>query len=279
MNRYAVSIITAAIIFGLAGVFIKGLETSVVIISSFRTVIPLLILSIITPALIGQVIQRPNKKLMAASLLSAVRIVFWVLGFIYADISRAVIILFLWPIFFSVLSHIWLNDRLTTRGLGLLALSFTGIVCVYGAEGFDFHSDNVIGMSLMLVVAIIHAINITVFKNELSNTPKREVLFYDNLIGALLFFPAFIYGLFNLTLPTLSVGILYGATIGYVGYLLLYYGLSHMKSANASVLCYLEVVSAIMCGVILFDEVLTLPFMIGAGLIITSVVLMRREQT
>ena len=132
-------------------------------------------------------------------------------------------------------------------------------------------------MTAMLLSAVIYALTVIIFKKESEKYSKYEIIFYQNIIGSIIFIP-FIF--INKPLPTLfqtSVGLVYGALIGLVGFIFFFSALKKIKASTVSFLSYFEVVSAIILSVIFFQEVLTWNMGVGGLLIILATTLIKKE--
>ena len=122
----------------------------------------------------------------------------------------------------------------------------------------------------MLVVALLNATTFTVFKKELKQRSPTEVLFYDHLVGAAIAIPILALNYPAVSLDKALMGSLYGIAIGLIGYWLMYFGLSKIPAARASLICYLEPLVATAAGIIMLGEELTYRTIVGGTLILLS---------
>lgn len=277
MNAGALSIVLAAAIFGTAGLFVKTIPLSSTSIACFRLLVPAVILLALRPELRVGLFTRPDKHLLIASALTALRILLWVVGFLLAPMSKAVVVLYTWPLFLTLFSVVFLKERVTRRNLVLLLVAFSGIVLFCSQESLLGDRAHIYGMACMFMVAILNATVLTVFKGKLRKHEPEEILLYDNSIGALIFLPFLLADVPNLNLQSLLFGTVYGFLIGFAGYYLLYFGLSRVKASVASILSYTEVVTAGLLGVVVFSETLSLRMVAGALLILIPATLVRKE--
>lgn len=270
MNLGFPAIILAAAIFGSAGVFVKCLGLPPACIAGLRLFIPAAILFGCSPVLRQRLLGSPNHRLLIASGFTAFRILLWVLSLTLAAISKAVIMLYTWPIFFTLLSIFYLHERVSAQKIVLLLIGFAGILLVFSPAQFSLAEAQTLGLLLMLVVAVINAVVLTIFKKELDRLSHYEVLLYDNIVGALIFLPLLFYQLPQTGAAQIGLGLVYGFTIGFIGYSLLYYGLARVKASTASILCYVEVVSACCFGVFFFGEEITWNMLAGGAMILAA---------
>ena len=276
-NPY-LEVILAAVIWGTHGVFVKSLDLPPTTISFFRLAIPTIILLVYFKAKKIDFLNIKNKSLMFfASLLFAIKTIFIVLGFQLAPLSTAIIIAYTWPIFATILGIIILKEKIIRQNIYLLFISFIGIVLISFNQTISFGNLEFLGLSFMLLGAILHASVIVIFKKESDNNSKYTTIFYQNFIGFLIFLP-FIF--INKPLPTLfqtGIGISYGVVIGIVGFILFFSALKKINASTASHLTYVEVISAAIFGIVLFGELLTWNVLLGGILIIASTYFLKRE--
>ncbi|MCK5476678.1 MAG: DMT family transporter, partial [Candidatus Aenigmarchaeota archaeon] len=186
------------------------------------------------------------------------------------------IIVYTWPIFATIFSTIILKEKIIKRNIYLLMLAFTGTVFIFFNQKISFGNLEFLGLMFMFATAILHAFVIVIFKGQSDKNSKYETIFYQNIIGFLMFLP-FIF--INKPLPNLlqtGMGIAYGTFIGLVAYIFFFSALKKIKASTASHLTYVEVVSAIIFGMIIFKESLTWNVIVGGLLIITSTYLLKR---
>jgi len=269
-------VILAAIIWGSTGAFVKYLQLPPTTMSFFRLAIPTLFLLVFFLIKKKPLFKGSNKMMFLASTLNAGRMFLYFLGFTLTSIGNAVIAVYTWPIFVTVLSIIFLKEHISKRNAALLVLSFIGMVFIFLNREFSFADKDFIGISAIVVSALIYAITVLIYKKGFERYSRAETLLYQNFVGALVFIPF----LFFNPLPTMlqtSVATGYGAFIGLVGFGLFFSGLKQIRASTASVLTYVEVVSGILFGILLFKEVLEWNVIVGGALIIASTVFIKKD--
>lgn len=75
-------------------------------------------------------------------------------------------------------------------------------------------------------------------------------------------------------LPVIGAG-----AVVLIGYYLLNLGLTKIKSSVGSILSLFEPLSALVYGLVFFAEYPTVPTLVGAGLVVLSIVYLTRSQT
>jgi drug/metabolite transporter (DMT)-like permease len=162
--------------------------------------------------------------------------------------------------------------------LVLFGLAFLGIIFVYFNQELSFANKDFLGMTAMIGSTLIYSVVVTIFKKESLKYTKLQSVFYQNLVGAVIFLP-FLF--LNKPIPTPAQAGLtsfYVILIGIIGFSLFFSALKKIKLSTASSLCYVEVVSAILFGIIIFKEILTWNMMVGGILIILSTVLLKKDK-
>lgn len=275
LNPY-LAIILGATIGASSGVFIKLLDLPATTITFFRMFIPAAVLLVYLLYKKTRLFRGNYPLMMLASGLNAARMFLFFIAFLYTTIGNAVIILYTWPVFAVIFSAIFLKEKVSWRTAMLIALAFAGIVIMYSGKEISFGNQDFIGMAAMLVSAIIFSITAVIFKKELVNYGKTETIFYQNLLGAIVFLP-FLF--INRPLPTpiqATVASVYGFLIGIVAFILFFYALKKLKMSHYSLFTYWEVPAALVFSAIFFREAITLDMVLGGGLILTAGILLRK---
>lgn len=277
LNPY-VAILLAASIGGANGLFIKGLSLPATSVAFFRTFVPTIILVGYFMFKKIKVFQGDYKVMLVGSLFNAARLFLFIVGFLYTSIGNGIIIFFSWPIFATIFGIFILKEKVSKKTFVLLSFAFLGLILMYVNKGISFGSKDFIGMSAMLLSAVLFALTMIIFKKESDKYSRKETIFYQNIVGAVVFLP-FIF--INMPLPSLeqySLGLFYGFIIGIVSYLLFFFALKRMKMSHYSLLTYWEVPAALAFGVLFFGEVVTWNMILGGGMILLAGVLLRKEK-
>ena len=271
LNKKAIyAIIICAILAGSNGLLIKSMTSLTTgTIAWFRAAIPIFIL---IPFLIKDRelhIKGNNKRMLLASLINAARMYLYLLAYIYTTIGNSVVLFYTYPIFVTAIEAVFYKQRIERKQTLLLLLAFTGIVITYIGKPFSFQSNDFVGMLAAVGAAVGYAITVVLFKAENERYSKNQMIFYQNIVGAIVFIP-FLTNLPNASLSDLGIGVFYGLLIGIVVFKLFFFGLKQLSAATATTLMYLEVVSAILLGYFILDEAITWNIIVGGILIVTS---------
>ncbi len=278
-QKAVLAVIAAAIIAGFSGIFIKYMDSlNATSIAWIRSIVPTVLVG--AWLLFNKVpIFRGNYKIMlGASTLNAARMYLFFVAYIFTSIGNAVILFYIWPIFVTIFSYLFLKERISRRQTILLLIAFAGLIIAYADQRFSFEDRDFIGMLAAVGSASIYASTVVIFKSQAARYKSYEMVFFQNLIGALIFLPFFIIHLPSAQVFDIGLGILYASLIGIVGFGLFFYSLSRLKASTASTLMYGEVVSAIILSYLWMGDQLSLNMMIGGSLILISSYFTSREK-
>lgn len=123
-------------------------------------------------------------------------------------------------------------------------------------------------MLAMLISASLSAVTTLLFKLQSENYTKQQLVFFQNVAGAIIFLP-FLF--INQPYPNFSqssLASLYSLLIGLVAFLLWFSALKKIKASTLAIISYTEVVSAIILGALILKEGITLNMIIGGGIIL-----------
>jgi len=274
-ERAYLAVMTGAAIGGTGGVIIKYFTIPVTSIAWMRMAVPCILLAILIQYRGISFFRGNYKTMLGGSLLNALRMYLFLVAFIYTSIGNAIIMFYTWPIFATLLGATILKEKISTRQILLLGLAFVGIILAYSNQTFSFEDQDFIGMIAAIGSAFVYALTVIVFKFEADNYSRNEIVFYQNLLGAFIFLPFFI---FNEPLPTsfdIGLGVFYGVLIGTIAFSLFFFGLKNLPASRVSMLTYTEVISALLLSYFWFGDVLSWNMVIGGTCIILSTLLLR----
>lgn len=270
-------IVLAAVIWGSSGAFVKYLNLPSTVLAFFRLAIPTLILGAYFIVRRESLFGNKITWLLIASVINAVRLIFFYIGFLNAPIGNAVIMLYTWPVFAVLFSYLFLKEPVPVRNRILLSFAMTGIVIIYLDKPFSLDHDVFWGMTAMLISSALYSTTVVIFKKESIRYNHLQLVFFQNLIGAGIFLPLFLLNMSALTAHTSWVASGYALLVGIIGFGLFFSALRNVKASTASFLAYIEVISAILFGIFLFHETLTWNVITGGILIIGSSVILKKS--
>lgn len=270
------AVILAATIAGLGGIFINNISMGATAIAWMRSAVPTIFLGIVLSFQGVKLFKGNLKSLLNLSFFSTVRILFFILAYLFTSIGNAVVIFYTYPIFTLLIANRILNEKVNRRQVFLVLLAFLGLIVIYSSKTFSFADRDFLGMLSALAAAIIFAYVVILMKKMSDDYGRLEILFYQNFIGVGLFLPFFLLEFDQITLTNIGFGISYGLIVGVVVYFFFLIGLKNMKASIASSLMYFEIPSTIFFGWLFLDEALSINFAIGAIMIIISSFFLQR---
>ena len=271
MTKKAIyAVILAACIAGSNGVLIKAMPSLTTgTIGWFRVGVPVLFL---LPSLLYNReirIKGDRKMLLLATVINAIRLYFYLVAFMYTSIGNAVVLFYVYPLFVTLIETLVYKSPISKIQVYLMILAFIGIGITYLNKPFSFESNDFIGMMASLLSAVGYASFVCIFKRQTTSYNKKQLLFFQNIGGAVLFAP-FLFTMDNVALPELGIAVFYAALIGLGVFSLFFFGLKYLNPTTATSLMYLEVISAVLLSYFVLGEQLTWNTYLGGSFILVS---------
>lgn len=277
MKDYAFYIVFfAALISSTSGLFVKHMQIPATSMAWIRTTTPVLVIGLYFLFTQRQIVRAKYKTMLCGSAINAARMVFFFTTLIYTSISNAVIVFYTWPLFAVILSVLVLKEKVSRQELIVLLLSFIGVLIVYLEHEISLADKDFIGLSAGVLTAFLYACTIIFFKKGADVYNPWETIFYQNIIGALVFLPFMITNIPTPTSLDWTLGIGHGVTIGLIMFSMFFYGLRHLPASRASMITYVEVLGAMLLGYFVLDEQITTSMIIGASIIMGGSLYLRR---
>lgn len=263
-----------------SGLYIKGVALSSLALAGFRMGVPFLVmLPIIARGgrLLGEKTER--KALWLASGLNAVRLLLFVMAYKLTAIGNAVVLLYLWPIFALVIDCVRFGRWPSRAQVGLLALAFGGVVTMNLHRGFSVSSTDLLGSLFMIVSATLFAMTAIIFKKALAKVHETDALYFQNAVGALVFIPLLVAELGGARMADVGLGLVYGFSVGLIGFGLFFVGMKRLPLFQYSALAYSEVPIGVALGVLVLGEGFALNQIAGAVMILGASFIAQRLRT
>ena len=191
------------------------------------------------------------------------------MAFVYTSVGNAIVLFYVYPLFITIIETTVYKAPISKKQILYMLLAFAGIAFTYADKEFSFESRDFIGMLAAILAAVGYAFFVSIFKRQTQDCNRNQLLFYQKLAGAVLFIP-FLFGLKDVELTHMGIGIFYGLLIGIVQFGLFFFGLKHLNATTAASLMYLEVLSAVILSFFILKEQLSWNTYIGGALILIS---------
>ncbi|MBU2235974.1 DMT family transporter [Patescibacteria group bacterium] len=254
------------------GVLLKWLELEPEVITFFRLAVPAFVLFFFIKFYKKKKILRGNFKLMlVASAFNASRMFLYFLAFSYTSVANGIIMLYTWPIFSSIFGVIFIKEKAKLKEWLLISLAFFGVIVMMSNQELSFSNNDLVGMLIMIASAALFAVTVVIFKKKLDEYSPTETIFYQSILGAVIFFPFIFFSNEGLTLgkSLLAIGH-YGFMVGILGFVLLFRALKKLKVIQYSLIGYWEVIAGVLFGIVLLGDDITLNMVFGGLMIISA---------
>lgn len=278
MNPYW-EVIVASTIFGMTGIFVKYLALPPTSIAFFRLVVPTVLIGIrmwYTQKSFWKTWDM--KTLFLLSILNALRMYLYFVWFTMTSVGNAVVALYTSPIF-AMLFAVWLlGEKMNSIRYMSLLFAVCGLVVIGYGRGLSLSDGDMIGIIAITLSAFVQWYVTVLLKTSLRTYDKISLIFYQCLVGAIVFAPFVFFAdvMPNVSQSSLAIG--YAFLIGIVWFALYFSALKQLDATVVSILTYLEMVSGIIFAWLILSEPLTLPLIVGALLIVVSGVVLRLER-
>ena len=277
INPYR-EVVFASLVFGTSGIFIKYIHLPAESIAFFRLAVPTICIGLwmwYTQKVFWQ--KWDVKTLLLLSVLNALRMDLYFVWFTHTSVGNAVVALYTSPIFAMIFAVRLLKEKLNSVRYLSLFLALCGLLIIGYGKWLSLGSGELIGIGAITLSAFMQWYVTVLLKTSLKTYDKISMIFYQCLIGAIVFLP-FVF--FTSPLPSfhqIQVASVYAFLIGVVWFTLYFSALKQADATVVSILTYLEMVSGIIFAYVIFGEPLTLPLIAWAVLIVVSWIVLRLE--
>lgn len=265
------SAVLAAMFMGSLGVFVKNLPVSPIVITFFRLSFAavLIFLTILIQGNVKELKKMPSKELFLSGFSLSASIVFYIIAIQKTSMSNAVFLLYLGPIFASLIAFLFLGENLKGVDIISLFMALIGILFVLKFK-FNIGKNELDGIMYGVLSGIFYGILIVSNRMIKSDVHLLTRGFYQFIIGSLILLPVCI-GLFKTDVIFKNIKILLavGFVNGFLGITLMFNAIKNLKSVEYGIFSYLEVLYAVLFGVIFFSETADI-FKITGGIFILS---------
>lgn len=192
-------------------------------------------------------------------------------SFLYIPSSMAAVIMFTYPVIVTYLSAVFLETRITGGQIIALILVTSGAIVMSSGE-MTFH---LVGILLACTSAVFYAMYIVYLGSSLTFRQEPKVLSAFITLAVAIFFTAFgaIRGElhFNLTGTAWTAVILMSIFSTVVAIMVFYAGVQKVGSSTAAIISTVEPVTALVLGITVLGESVTVMRLLGAVLIFAGV--------
>jgi RarD protein len=278
-------IITAMLIWGSVGVFVKNVDMSSSEIALLRGIIGSIFL--IGCSLIVK--QKFSLKLIKENLilliLSGSAMGFnWILlfqSYRYTTISNATLSYYVAPVIVMLLAPLVLKEKLSSTKIACIVLAMFGLFLVVNTGGNQTSGsyDHTVGILFGLSAAVLYA-SVVLMNKFIKNLSGFETTLIQLLMASIILLP-YVFMTENLNLSGVSTrSILFILIIGVlhtgIAYFLYFTSIKDLKGQTIAVLSYIDPISAVIIAAIFLGESMSFIQIIGGILILGSTFLSER---
>lgn len=198
-------------------------------------------------------------------------------SFHFMDAGVASTLLFVYPVMVAIIMAIFFKERITFVTVLSILLSLSGIALLY--RGGDGGVLDTTGVLLVMLSSLTYALYIVIVNKSSLRMSSLKLTFYVLLVGVLLITSCSFFGdgetrIQILTTPSMWLHASILAVFPtIVSLLLMVVAVHEIGSTPTAVIGALEPLTAVMLGVTLFGEELTLRLSVGITLILSVVIL------
>ena len=189
-------------------------------------------------------------------------------------LSISTVIQYTYPIFISIFAGLFINEKINQNIIFALIIGWFGILVILNPS--QLSNINVEIENVSILIAFLGAISTAlayVTVKKLSFTENVYVIIeYFPLVSLIILFPIVII---NWVTPNWSdiVWIICVGLFTQLGQTFLTFGLKNLRATEASVINYLQVLFGSIWGILFFNEILNINFLIGALLVLLGTII------
>ena len=268
--------ITAMLIFGTIGLFVKNIELSsseIALTRGFIGGVTLILATIFLKKKISfEAIKNNLYLLIFSGLAVGLNWIFLFQGYKYTSISNATLSYYFAPVFVTILAPFILKEKLTLSKFLCILMALVGMFCIVGVDGINGGSD-LIGIVYGLLAAGFYA-SVILMNKFLKGIDSIEITVIQLISATITLLPYVLYveGLGILSVSSVSIPyiLILGIVHTGIAYLLYFSSLQGLKGQTIAVLSYIDPVFAIIISAIILKEQLGVLQIIGGVLILGS---------
>ena len=259
--------LSSAVLFSIMAVMVKALSPSVPAaeIIFFRAFISFAIIMGMVAVKKVEFKIKEKGKATFRGIMGGISLMLYFNAIALTSVSNAVLLSYSYPIFASIFSNMYLNEKLNKEKVAFIISAFLGMFLIFQ---FDYSALN-IGDLLALISGITSGMAVVSIR-ELRKTESSWMIVLSFVFFGTIFSLFFLKG--NILMPSASalLALLAIGIIGTAGQLFQTYAFKLCSTALGGVISMSSVVIATILGVLIFHDSLTLNMVIGGILIFVS---------
>ncbi len=271
--------ISAMLIFGSIGIFVRKIALSSIEIAFLRAIIASLFLGGIGFFLKQNkstaFIKQNRTLLLLSGAAMGLNWIFLFQAYQYTTISNATLSYYFAPVFVIFLSPIVLKEKLTKKKMVCLVMAMIGLFLVINAESNDINSSyqHVKGILYGISGAALYA-SIILMNKYIKNLSGFETTLIQLIVSALVLLPVLLYQnslkIAHISSTAWVLILILGIIHTGCAYLLYFSSIKNLKGQSIAILSYIDPISAVVMASIFLEENITFFQIIGGILILGS---------
>lgn len=268
--------ITAMLIFGTIGLFVKNIELSsseIALTRGFIGGVTLILATIFFKKKISfEAIKNNLYLLIFSGLAVGLNWIFLFQGYKYTSISNATLSYYFAPVFVTILAPFVLKEKLTLSKFFCVLMALVGMFCIVGVDRINGGSD-LIGIFYGLLAAGFYA-SVILMNKFLKGIDSIEITVVQLISATITLLPYVLYveglGILSVSSASIPYILILGIVHTGIAYLLYFSSLQGLKGQTIAVLSYIDPVFAIIISAVILKEQLGFLQIIGGVLILGS---------
>ena len=278
LNRDKISLITAMVIYGTIGLFVRALSMPSAVVAFFRGLIgSMFLVAVIFSRKTGIAKDGMKDNLLLLVISGAAIGVNWILlfeAYRYTSVSIATLCYYLAPVFVTLLSPVILKERLTPVKILFVLLSLFGMYLISGLSGGTTGSFK--GILFGIAAAVLYASVILMNKfikgiGAYEKTAVQLLSATEVILPYILISKGFSGIVFNA--KSIIILLIIGVVHTGVAYWLYFGSMDGLKAQTIAIFSYIDPVVAIILSALILKEHMGVKEIIGAVLILGSTLL------
>ena len=270
--------VSAMLIFGTIGLFVKNIDLTSSEIALVRGVIGGIILVVVSLLTKNKVSFKDVKANLLLLLLSGGAIglnwIFLFQAYKYTTISNATLSYYFAPVFVMLLSPFILKEKLTLKKILCGACAMLGMICIVGNSGGSGEGRNdFLGISYGLTAAAFYA-GVVLMNKFLKNLKSLETTYIQLILAAVVLMPYVFtvegFNIFRIPASSIPYILILGVVHTGLAYLLYFSSLKELKGQTIAVMSYIDPISAVIISAIFLRERMGVLQIVGGILILSS---------
>lgn len=272
-------IITAMLIYGSLGVFVKGISLPPIEIAFFRACIGSLFLIIAGSLMKKRYSIASLKQNIILLIISGgalgINWAFLFKSFEYISVSNSILVYYFAPVFVILLSPIVLKEKLNTFKILCVIIAMIGIFLIVKGDFSSLQNSNnyLKGIFYSLMAALFYA-SVILMNKRIKNLSGFETTLIQLISSALTLLPIILINNDAHISITTPINLLFILILGIfhtgIAYLLYFSSMKELTGQSIAIFCYIDPISAMIFATIFLGENMSLSQIIGGILILCS---------